>query len=175
MTLKTPALHRLFIQALDGDAEAESPLALKPLLVRARLPLPPLLRVYAYNLVGGIGTKRPFEYKAILRLRNHPVGEYRSFDHSDGRLALAVAFREDLDVWVMWDTSLHPRFKNGGNIQVRTDTVVTAAATGLTTQVRRLTTGTRETVVVCTTAHLREGLAHRVDTTGGEVAATAAH
>jgi len=131
------------------------------------LPLPPLLRVYAYNLVGGIGTVRDFEYKAVLRLRDHPVGEYRSFDHSGGRIALLVAYRDDLDVFVMWDSSLHPRFKNGGNIQVRTDTVMAAAATGHATQERRLTSGHRETVFACTSATLPETLLRRVDSTGG--------
>jgi len=133
------------------------------------MPLPPSLRVYAYNLVGGIGTKRDFEYKAVLRVPNHPVGEYRSFDHSGDRIALLIAYEEDLDVWVMWDASMHPRFKNGGNIQIRTDTVMMAAATGVATQERRLSGGRRETVFACTTASLPKVLIRRVDATGGAV------
>lgn len=167
--LSTKALQQAFVDAFSGKCQPESPVKLKPLLVAMEMPLPPHLRVYAYNLVGGIETVRPFEYKAVLRVPNHPVGEYRSFDHSGGRMALLIAFREDLDVWVMWDASLHPRFKNGGNIQIRTDTVMTAAATGMATQERKLGSGQIETVFACTTRRLPETLLRRLDATGGTI------
>jgi len=120
-----------------------------------------------YTLVGGFGTKRDFEYKAVLRLREHPVGEYRSFDHSGGRLALLAAYRSDLDVFVLWDASLHPRFKNGGNIQVRTETVISAAATGYAEQQRRLRSGHIEVVMACTSPELPRTLVRRVSGIGG--------
>ena len=99
-SLKTPELHEAFLRPFDKQAVAVNELSSKPLLVDMRLPLPPRLRLYMYNLVGGIGTKRAFEYKAVMRLRDHPVGEYRSFDHSGDRLALLVAYQADLDVFV---------------------------------------------------------------------------
>jgi len=167
VSLSTPDLHQTFLDCFDDAATALNDLDEKPLLVDMLLPLPPRLRLYMYNLVGGVGTKRDFEYKAVLRLRGHPVGEYRSFDHSGGRLALLVAYRADLDVFVMWDASLHPRFKNGGNIQVRTDTVMTAAATGYADQERRLSSGLIETVMACTSSELEKTLVQRIEQMGG--------
>lgn len=166
-SLPTPELHQRFLSCFDGAATALDDLDSKPLRVDMRLPLPPRLRLYMYNLVGGVGTKRDFEYKAVLRLREHPVGEYRSFDHSGGRLALLVAYRGDLDVFVLWDASLHSRFKNGGNIQVRTDTVMSAAATGYAEQLRRLSSGVTETVMACTPSELAATLVRRLEQMGG--------
>jgi hypothetical protein len=118
--------------------------------------------------VGGTPTTRgDIDYKASLRVWGQPNGQYGSFDHSDDRVALVVAFRKDLDVWVLWDATLHPRFKNGGNIQVRTSTVIHAAATGSSLQERRLVTGHRELVLACTSARLPETVEHRVLTMGG--------
>jgi len=165
--LKTKALQEAFVNAFDGFCHLESPIKRKPLLLRMERPLPALLRVYAYNLVGGVGTVRDLEYKAVLRVPKHPVGHYRSFDHSGGRVVLLVAYRKDLDLWVLWDASLHAKFKNGGNIQIRTDTVMTAAALGQATQKRRLKSGTIETVFACTTTMLPETLLKRVGSTGG--------
>lgn len=167
LSLSTPELHQRFLDGFDGAATALNGLSEKPLLVNMRLPLPPRLRLYMYNLVGGVGTKRDFEYKAVLRLRKHTKGEYRSFDHSEGRLALLVAYRADLDVFVMWDASLHPRFKNGDNIQVRTDTVMKAAAIGYADQERRLSRGVIETVMACTSFELKKTLVQRIDQMGG--------
>jgi len=96
------------------------------------------------------------------------VGHYGTFDHSGGRLAVLVAYRDDLDVFVLWDASLHFRFKNGGNIQIRTDTVMTAAATGLAEQRRTLTSiNAVEIVLVCQSHTLVDTLQRRVALTGG--------
>jgi hypothetical protein len=138
----------------------------KPLDVDLQLPLPPRLRVYLYNLVGGFGTKRHFEYKAVLRVRGQPVGEYGSFKHADDRMTLVAAYRCDLDVFVLWDATMHARFKNGGNIQVRDSTVLEAAAVGRATQVRSLSNGSDEIVLACQSWNLVQGLEERVNSVG---------
>lgn len=168
MSLRTPDLHRAFLMPFHDAASAKSSLRDKPLLVDLVGPHPPRLRVYMYNLVGGVGTKRDREYKAVLRLRGQKPRTYGSFDHSDGRVALLVAYRDDLDVFVLWDASLHPRFMNGGNIQVRTDTVMRAATEGFAQQRRRLVvTGATEIVVACQSWNLPAALDRRVELTGG--------
>src|SRR5687768_18335551 len=108
----TASLHGAFVGALAGAVVSHSDINSKPLTVDLALPNPPRLRVYMYTLVGGVGTVRPNEYKAVLRVPRQPVGAYDSFDHSDGRVALLVGYRADLDVFVLWDASLHPKFKN---------------------------------------------------------------
>lgn len=103
MTAITEKLHRAFLRPLGDAVLRHSPAGDKPLSVDLALPNPPRLRVYMYTLVGGVGTVRPNEYKAVLRVPGQAVGAYDSFDHSDGRLALVVGYRADLDVFVFWD------------------------------------------------------------------------
>ncbi|GEJ56639.1 hypothetical protein AMYX_13800 [Anaeromyxobacter diazotrophicus] len=120
-----------------------------------------------YTLVGGVGTKRAQEHKAVLRVPGQKVGHYASFDFSGDRLALLVAYNRQLDVFVLWDASLHPRFKHGGNMQVHENTVLKAAALGRAEQTRVLSGGEREVVIACQSSTLAKALEDRVSWTGG--------
>jgi hypothetical protein len=171
MTAVTENLHRAFLRPLRQAVLSHSDLREKPLCVDLALPHPPRLRVYMYSLVGGVGTVRPNEYKAVLRVPGQAVGAYGSFDHSDGRFVVVAGYREDLDVFIFWDASLHARFKNGGNIQVRDVTVHTAAATGRAEQRRRLPSGIIELVIACQSSTLVWALDERVASTGGNAEA----
>ena len=167
MTTRTKDLHKAFLRPLEDATLYHSSIREKPLCVDLVLPNPPRLRVYMYTLVGGVGTVRPNEYKAVLRVPGQAVGAYDSFDHSAGRLALLVGYRADLDVFVLWDASLHPRFKNGGNIQVRDVTVLAAAASGRAEQRRPLLSGITEVVIACQSCNLPQAIDDRVAWTGG--------
>ncbi|HEV7565818.1 MAG TPA: hypothetical protein VGO31_07640 [Microbacteriaceae bacterium] len=162
----TEEIHSAILQALDGHVVAHSYLGAKPLEVDLALPLPPRLRVYAYSLVGGAGTVRPTEFKVVLRVPGQPVGEYGSFDHSGGRVAIVLGYRRDLEVFVLWDASLHGRFKNGGNVQVKNETVYTAVAMGSSTQVRSLADGVKELVIAVRSTRLPQALGLRVSRMG---------
>lgn len=167
MTAVTVGLNEAFLRALGDCAVWHSAPNEKPLCVDLALPYPPKLRVYMYTLVGGVGTVRPTEYKVVLRLPGQPVGEADSFDHSDGRLALVVGYREDLDVFVLWDASLHHEFKNGSNIQVRDTTVHVAAYSGRAEQTRVLSSGITELVIACQSPSLLKAIDDRLAWTGG--------
>jgi restriction-modification system family protein len=166
MTAITARLHAALLEPLSHAVEWHSPVGEKPLSVDLSLPNPPRLRVYMYTLVSG-GVVRPSEYKAVLRVRGQQVGKYGSFDHSGGRLAMLVAYRADLDVFVLWDASLHPRFKNGGNVQVRDYTVHEAAALGRANLRRPLASGVVEVVIACQSWNLLDAIRDRVAWTGG--------
>jgi len=167
MSAITTDLHMAFLRPLGSAVLRHSGTGDKPLSVDLALPNPPRLRVYMYTLVGGVGTVRPNEYKAVLRVPGQPVGAYDSFDHSDDRLALLIGYRADLDVFVLWDASLHPRFKNGGNIQVRDTTVHAAASSGRAEQRRPLSSGITEIVIACQSWTLAAAIDDRVAWTGG--------
>lgn len=167
MATITENLNRAFLQPLGSAVQCHSSLTRKPLCIDLALPRPPRLRVYMYTLVGGVGTVRANEYKAVLRVPGQAVGTYASFDHSGGRLALVVGYRADLDVFVLWDASLHPRFKNGGNIQVRDTTVHSAAAVGRADQKRPLLSKVTEIVIACQSWNLGKAIDDRVAWTGG--------
>jgi hypothetical protein len=165
MPTLTEELQESFLDALGPVVATHSACKIKPLCVDLHSPAPPRLRCYIYSLVDG-GPRRPNEFKAVLRVPGQRVGQYDSFDSSDGRLPLVVGFRSDLDVFVLWDAALHPQFKNGGNVQVKDTTVLTAAALGRASQLRVLS-GATELVIACQSPHLLAAISDRVAWTGG--------
>lgn len=167
MTARTRLVHEAFLKALEGAVANHSDPARKPLLVDLLPPEPLRLRIYMYSLVGGAGERARREYKVVLRVPAQSVGAYGSFDHSGDRFTTVIGYDADLDVFVLWDASLHPRFKNGGNLQVRDDVVRTAAAVGIAESIRTLTGRTREVVFACQTSVLRRALHARIASTGG--------
>lgn len=166
MTPVTERLHAAFLDALEGHVIAHSDTMVKPLELDLAPPLPQSLRLYLYSLVVG-GASRPGEFKAVLRVPGQAVGAYGSFDHSGNRLAVLAAYREDLDVFVLWDASLHERFKHGGNVQVKEAAVARAAATGWGEQRRPLRSGVTEIVFLCRSRELATAVAARNTWTGG--------
>jgi hypothetical protein len=163
----TRELHRAFVAPLEGSLVRCSDIAAKPLLLDLSYPHPPRLRVYLYSLVHGAGERQRREYKVVLRTPGQPLNQYGRFDHSDGRFTIVAGYDAGLDVFVLWDAVLHPRFKNGGNLQVRDEAVRTAAALGVAEQVRNLNTGERELVLLCQSATLGRALDARLASTGG--------
>ena len=166
MSAITERLHRAFLDALDGQVLAHGDLNKKPLDLDLAVPLPQRLRLYLYSLVVG-GKSRPGEFKAVLRVPGQVVGEYGRFDHSGERVAVLGAYGNDLDVFVLWDASLHERFKHGGNMQVKDTIVAQAAATGWAEQRRPLRSGIIEIVFACRSSSLPRAVADRVTWTGG--------
>ena len=166
MSAVTLRLHRAFLDALDAHVLAHGDPDTKPLELDLALPLPQHLRLYLYSLVVG-GKARPGEFKAVLRVPGQVVGEYGTFDHSGDRLAILAAYRDDLDVFVLWDASLHEKFKHGGNMQVKDTVVAQAAATGWAEQRRPLRSGITEVVFACRSGSLPRAIADRNNWTGG--------
>ncbi len=166
MSAVTVRLHSVFLAALGGHVIAHGELNKKPLELDLALPLPQRLRIYLYSLVVG-GKARPGEFKAVLRVPGQVIGEYGNFDHSGGRLAVLAAYRDDLDVFVLWDSSLHQKFKNGSNMQVKDTVVAQAAATGWAEQRRPLRSGIIEVVLACRSGSLTRALTQRTLWTGG--------
>jgi hypothetical protein len=164
--LSTDDLHRRFIDALGDGVVWHGDLGAKPLEIDLRPPLPRRLRLYQYSLVVG-GQSRLGEFKAVLRVPGQEVGHYGSFEYLDERLTMLVAYSRQLDVFVLWDASLHERFKAGGNVQVKDTVVEVAAATGYAEQRRRLTSGATEVVVACRSDTLARAVRQRVLWTGG--------
>jgi hypothetical protein len=167
MNQRTRRLHEALLETFDGGFERHSAIDLKPLLVDMAPPEPLRLRVYAYSLVGGAGERARGEYKIVLRVPGQAIGEYGAFDYSDGRFTLVVGYHATLDVFVFWDATLHPKFKNGGNLQVREEVVHEAAAVGRVETVRRLRGRPREIVFACQPSEVRDILRARILATGG--------
>lgn len=167
MSIVTADLHRALLLALGDCVTWHSSDESKPIHIDLSTPIQLRLQAYMYSLVDG-GKKRKNEFKAVLRVPGQRVGDYGSFEHSRDRLTLLLAYRSDLDVFVFWDAVLHPRFKNGGNVQVKGTTVNAAAALGWATQERPLSSsGVIEHVIACQSWNLLEAITERVHTLGG--------
>jgi hypothetical protein len=163
----TRALHQAFVAPLQSSLIACSDMAAKPLLLDLAFPNSARLRVYLYSLVHGAGERQRREYKVVLRTPGQPLNQYGTFDHSDGRFTIVAGYDATLDVFVLWDAVLHPRFKNGGNLQVRDEVVRTAAALGAAEQIRNLSSGHRELVLACQSSTLSRAMNARIASTGG--------
>ncbi len=167
MTARTRLLHEAFLRAFDDSIAGHSDLSRKPLLIDLMPPEASRLRIYMYSLVGGVGERARKEYKIVLRTPGQTSGTFGSFDHSDGRFTTVIGYSNDLDVFVLWDASLHPRFKSGSNLQIRDEVVRSAAASGMAETIRALTSGAREVVFACQTRGMRHVLQARIASTGG--------
>ncbi|HEY3546008.1 MAG TPA: hypothetical protein VGK17_07930 [Propionicimonas sp.] len=168
MTAITVEVHTRFIGALGDRVLRHGDVGSKPLDVDLAPPLPTSVRLYMFSLVEG-GASRPHEYKAVLRVPGQRVGEYASFKHGGHRLAVLCAYRDDLDVFVVWDASLHPRFKQGGNVRVDKDVVLRGAATGWAEQRRRVRlVRSWETIYACQPRYLERALRESMLTGGGD-------
>ncbi len=163
MTAITKRLNAALLTALGDAAVEHTETSRKPIVVTLKSPTKTTLCVYMYSLVGGLGTKRPYEYKAVLRVPGQQVGEYAAFAKLSGADTLLAAYHFELGVFVLWDADLHPQFKNGGNIQVAYGTVQEAAIRGHAHQTRRLSLGqVTETVIVCLAERLNLAIGERL-------------
>lgn len=153
--------NQALVLALREAVQSHSDVKKKPLLLDVVPPAPSRLRVYMYSLVSG-GESRPNEFKIVLRLPKQKVGQYGSFDYSDGRLAIVARYHPALNVFVFWDALLHPRFMQAGNMQVHRSIVFQAIGNGRADQLRRLSDGSFERVIVCRPAQVFEALVDRL-------------
>lgn len=159
--LDTSQLNARFLAALGNRVVRADPVSSQVLTLELAPPLPAALRAYLFNSTNPPGGRVTPEHKIQLMVPGQGRADRGNFDASDGRSVVAAGYVQDLYVYVLWDASLHRDFAFSANAQVRSETVLEAAATGaITTQERRLRLGT-ETVIVAPAARLAEALAMR--------------
>ena len=116
------------------------------LLVELHPPLPKHIRVYIYNATNPPGGRSTPEHK--IQLTGQRRGGRGSLDWSGVDLVLVCGYAAEHDVFVFWDAALRIDFAYSTNLQVRTENVEAAAASGVRVrQERRLKTGLE--VVIC--------------------------
>jgi len=156
-------VHRAFLAARLGKVAWHSSVRNRPLEVDLHLPLPDRLRVYAYVMGHSPGGRHNNEHSISIRIPPRPgcEGKYRSFDHSDDRIVILAGYREDLDVWALWDAVQYTTLSIASNQQVLGDSVIAALAGGV--HVQRRPRKRSEVVLTCLSEYLGEALAKRVD------------
>ena len=161
--LRTQELHQIFLNSLASVVLWHSDIHRKPLDINLKLPHPPRIRGYLYNLVKSSGIRRRNEYKIVLRVPRQIQGEYGSFEYPVDRLVILCGYREDLNIFVFWDAYLHQRFKWGGNIQIKSRTVFEALLGEIVIQSRNLTSGHTELVLATPACRVLDCLQQRLE------------
>lgn len=150
-------IHKHFIQALQGPIQSHSDISEVPMEVEATYPLPPKLRVYAYNVTTPPGSGSNGEHIARLIVPDQDQGERSSFDHSGGHLVLLVGYAAQSEVFILWDAGLHREFRYSKPVKVDPGPVFKAVAGEIGTQERHLQTGT-ETVLTANANNLENAI-----------------
>jgi hypothetical protein len=165
---KRESLHEAIIDALDEAVVDFSDPNERPLALDLVPPNYRRLRLYAYPLVAGTGTKRDGEFKVNVRIPGTKPGEYAAFDYSDGRIPVVIGYHAELDAFVLWDATMKARIKHAGNLQVRVSTVHQAVVDGWAYQLRRCRgTDLREVLIACRSWNLLRALNERILYSGG--------
>jgi hypothetical protein len=100
-----------------------------------------------------------------LIVPGQPRGERGDLNHSDGRTVLLVGYEADVDVFILWDAGTYRNFPYSMNVQVNAETIFSAYAGRIETQLRtrRTPRTVTETVVCCPSDRLPEALELRLD------------
>lgn len=160
----TVTAHQRFLSALAGVASPSGPDALqyKPLVLRGVAPLPPLMRVYLYNLTTHASERQQGAFRIQITLPN-ARGARGHFDWSDGAFVVLAGYAPELDVFALWDAGIYDTaggIAHSRGCQVRDATLYDAMARGTAELPRRTRTGgpANETVIAATPRHLARAL-----------------
>ena len=136
--LSQTELHRRFLDVLEGTVLWSTNLALKPLDLNLRPPLPGKVRLYLYNITHPQGGRPSSEYKIRLMVRGQRRHDRAGFASESGRFLVLGGYEGELDVFVLWDAGLYSDFAWSRNVQVKAETIIQASAGKLAFQERRL-------------------------------------
>lgn len=133
----------------------------KPLLIDLVKPRPVKLRIYAFNCGNPPGGRPVNEYKIVLNVGQN-YGDKGNFDYSDGYFPIVLGYVNSYDVFVLWDASKHKDFAYNKNMQVKSDTILTALAENISSQVRRTNNGP-ERILAARSEYLLDAIYKRID------------
>ncbi|WP_299237219.1 hypothetical protein [Natronomonas sp.] len=157
-------IHERFLDSLEPVVQDHEDTSSVPLEAELTRPLPPKIRVYAYQVTTPPGTGTEGDRLAHLIVPGQSSGERASFDHSGGHFALLVGYDPQIQVFILWDAGLHQNFKYGKRIRVTSETVYEAVGGEIGTQQRHLNTGT-ETVLTVKHDRLADAIERRSEIT----------
>ena len=157
-------IHEQFVDAVEGSVRSHSNLSDVPLNIQLTPPLPPKLRVYAYDVTTPPGSGPNGEHVARLITPNQSQGERSSFDHSEGHFVLLLGYAPESEVFILWDAGLHRNFQYSKPVKVDPGPIYEAIAGDIGRQKRHLRAGT-ETVLTANASNLADAIELRSDLT----------
>ena len=126
-------------------------------------PFPLKLRVYLFTCSNPPGGRSPDEYKFNLNVPGQ-VGR-GNFDTSDNAFIILAGYLADedpeMDVWILWDASMHKNFAMNSNVQTKAELINNARFEKVAT----LEKNNGEIVVAARSKYLSEAIKVRNDIT----------
>lgn len=157
-------IHECFLDGIEPTVQDHRNTSSVPLEAELTPPLPPKIRVYAYEVTTPPGSGAEGDRLAHLIIPGQSSGERASFDHSGGHFVLLVGYDPQIEVFILWDAGLHQNFKYGKRVRATSETVYEAVGGEIGTQQRHLTTGT-ETVLTVRHDRLADAIERRSEIT----------
>jgi hypothetical protein len=163
--LRTSELNQVLLKALGRSVSWHSGDESKPLELDLTSPAPRRLRVYIYNATYPPGGRTLGERKIQLIVPDQARGQRGDLSHCDGRTVLLVGYEADVDVFILWDAGTYRNFPYSMNVQVNAETIFSAYAGKVETQlrIRRTPRTVTETVICCPSERLQEAIDMRLD------------
>jgi hypothetical protein len=162
------ALHDQFCHSLEPLLQARPSLDAilrKPLDLYGRPPLPPRLRLYAFNATDHPSERRAGDYRIQLRLPGQAPRTRGHLAVGPGILTVLAGYVSEFDVFVLWDPRAHEAFPYSKGVQVAASTVHIAAIKGIAEQPRVIRSRlVSEVVIAVRSDHLVDGIVRREDT-----------
>jgi hypothetical protein len=126
-------LNSRFIASLGTAIEVQGSVDASPLTLRILGTQPRLCRAYLFNATnppGGRPDGAGAEHKINLRLQGQARDARANFDFSGDALVVLGGYVDELDVFVLWDSSLYRDFSFSTNVQVKSAVLAEAVGDG---------------------------------------------
>ena len=163
-------MHNRIVKSLGiRHLESHGPFEEKPFEMDLKPPLPLQVRVYMFNATRPPGGRPLGEHKVQLIVPGQQRKDKGNFDQSGGRIVLLVGYVAEEDVYVFWDAGLYSDFAWSRNVQVKVETIISAAAGNIATQERQLrpknSTPVTEVLVAVRSDRIADGIQQRMELT----------
>jgi hypothetical protein len=157
---------RALLQVLRKQP-SEQELQDKPIELELHLPLPPVLKFYAFTATQHESERQTDTYKIQLtHVPRFPEGARWKFSREDGIRPILIGFVPSLAVFILWDADFNDAgkgFTYSKSIQAPPGLVYEALANGKAVKSRRVRGMGTEQIVAARYSRLIEGLLMRIE------------
>lgn len=155
------------LQPVLSQQPSEQELQGKPLQLSLRLPLPPMLRIYAFTATQHETERQKDTYKIQLtHVPRVPEGARWKFSREAGIRPILIGFVPPLAVFILWDADVNDAgqgFTYSKSVQAPPELVYEALANGKSVRSRRVRGMEPEQIVAVRYSRLVDGLLTRIE------------
>ena len=160
--LKKEKLNKIFIDALGLSDDKNIEYSKFPLKIDDKKVRPEKLLLYIWQITDPPGGRSLDENKIQIILPGQGRDERANFAHESDYFTLLVGYRNDIEIFCLWDAYLYENIPFSRNVQVKEKTLFDAMSRGIQKQNRKLWVGP-EIVLTSNKTQLKEALSLRYD------------